>query len=72
MALSETPSDIDHLSDEERDCLENCARASEVCEWCADACEACADECERHDHDDCRLCADVLPECTDSCRNMAA
>src|SRR6056297_1398121 len=54
MSLSETVSRIDHLSDEQRDCIEICNEASQVCEWCADEClgdaemEACA-----------RLCRDV-------------
>lgn len=54
MSLSETVSKIDHLSDEQRDCIELCNQAAEVCEWCADEClgdegmENCA-----------RLCRDV-------------
>ena len=54
MPLAETVSEIDHLSDEEQDCIENCNEASAVCEWCADEClgdeemEQCA-----------RLCRDV-------------
>jgi hypothetical protein len=38
MTLTETVSDIDHLSADQRDCIENCTGASEVCEWCADEC----------------------------------
>jgi hypothetical protein len=54
MSLAETVSKIDRLSDEQRDCIENCNQASEVSEWCADRClgseemEQCA-----------RLCRDV-------------
>jgi len=54
MSLSETVSKIDRLSDEQRECIENCEEASEVCEWCADECLGDADmeECAR-------LCRDV-------------
>ena len=38
MSLTETASEIDHLNDDQRDCLENCFEATEVCEWCADEC----------------------------------
>lgn len=55
MSLSETLSDIEHLSDEQRECLENCQRAAQVCEWCADA---CADE-------------DGMGECIRLCRDVA-
>lgn len=54
MSLTETVSKIDHLSDEQRECIEICTEATEVCEWCADEClgdeemEQCA-----------RLCRDV-------------
>ena len=54
MSLTETVSKIEGLTDEERDCIENCNEAAQVCEWCADEClgsqdmEACA-----------RLCRDV-------------
>lgn len=54
MSLAETISEIDRLSDEERECIEICNEAAEVCEWCADEClgdeemETCA-----------RLCRDV-------------
>jgi len=36
MAISETISEIDHLDDDEHECIENCLQAVEVCEWCAD------------------------------------
>jgi len=54
MSLSETVSKIDSLSDEQRDCIENCNEAATVCEWCADECLGDADmeECAR-------LCRDV-------------
>lgn len=55
MALSDTLSRIDSLSDEQRECAENCLEAAETCEWCADQ---CADEGE--DMARClRLCRDV-------------
>jgi hypothetical protein len=54
MSLSETASRIDHLSDEQRECIENCLRAAQVCEWCADACLG-SEEMERC----ARLCRDV-------------
>jgi hypothetical protein len=54
MSLSEIVSRIDHLSDEQRDCIEICNEASQVCEWCAD--ESLGDaEMERC----ARLCRDV-------------
>ncbi|NIC00887.1 four-helix bundle copper-binding protein [Halobacterium sp. R2-5] len=54
MSLSETVSKIDSLSDEQRECIENCNEAAEVCEWCADEClgESDMEECAR-------LCRDV-------------
>lgn len=56
MALAETVSKIDHLSDQQRDCIEHCQEATEVCEWCADA---CVDEGEGMER--CiRLCRDVV------------
>lgn len=66
MSLAETTSEIDHLSDDERECLENCFEAAEVCEWCADEClgseemEECA-----------RLCRDVADVTTLHARFMA-
>lgn len=56
MALAETVSKIDHLSDQQRDCIERCQEATEVCEWCSDA---CVDEGEGMER--CiRLCRDVV------------
>lgn len=54
MSLSETVSRIDHLSDDQRDCIEICNEASQVCEWCADECLGDSEmaECAR-------LCRDV-------------
>ncbi|WP_132061229.1 ferredoxin [Halorussus amylolyticus] len=63
MSLAETVSKIDHLSEEERECIEICNEATEVC-------EECAEECERHDAQHCQVYAEVLTECTESCRNM--
>ncbi|SFG78339.1 hypothetical protein SAMN04488063_2927 [Halopelagius inordinatus] len=55
MSLTETASNIDHLSDEQRDCIENCFEAAEVCEWCADECIG-----EGEEMAECaRLCRDV-------------
>lgn len=54
MSLSETVSHIDHLGDEQRECIENCNEASEICEWCAD--ESLGDS----EMEECaRLCRDV-------------
>ncbi|MFC6837603.1 four-helix bundle copper-binding protein [Halomarina ordinaria] len=55
MSLTETISRNDRLSDEQRDCIDNCLSAAETCEWCADA---CIDEGEGME--ECiRLCRDV-------------
>ncbi|PSQ02620.1 four-helix bundle copper-binding protein [Halobacteriales archaeon QS_5_70_17] len=56
MALTDTISEIDHLSDDQRDCIENCLEAAEVCEWCADACA---------DH------GEGMAECIRLCRDVA-
>jgi hypothetical protein len=51
MSFTETISRIDSLSDEQRECIENCNEATQVCEWCADEClgdpdmEECARRC---------------------------
>lgn len=51
MSLAETVSRMDHLDDEQRACVENCAEVAEVAEWCAEACtgdpelEKCASLC---------------------------
>lgn len=66
MSLSETVSKIESLSDEQRDCIEICNEATEVCEWCADEClgseemEECA-----------RLCRDVADIASMHARFMA-
>jgi len=54
MSLAETVSKIDSLSDGQRECIENCNEATEVCEWCADEClgDTEMEECAR-------LCRDV-------------
>ncbi|WP_058365514.1 four-helix bundle copper-binding protein [Haloparvum sedimenti] len=54
MSLTETVDRIEGLSDDQRECIENCNEAAEASEWCADEClgdpdmERCA-----------RLCRDV-------------
>ncbi|WP_050032403.1 four-helix bundle copper-binding protein [Halorubrum halophilum] len=55
MSLSETVSRINGLSDEQRDCIENCSEASQVCEWCADEC----------------LGSEEMEECARLCRDVA-
>lgn len=54
MSFGETVSKIGGLSDEQRECIEICDEATEVCEWCADEClgETEMEECAR-------LCRDV-------------
>ena len=54
MSLAETVERIDSLSEAQRECIENCNEAAEVCEWCADECLGDPDmeECAR-------LCRDV-------------
>ena len=66
MSFSETMADVGSLSDEQRECIENCQRAAQVCEWCADACigEEGMDECIR-------LCRDVADIATLHARLMA-
>ncbi|SFR64687.1 four-helix bundle copper-binding protein [Halogeometricum limi] len=66
MSITDTLSKMDHLIEEQRDCIENCTEAAEVCEWCADEClgdeemEACA-----------RLCRDVADIASLHARLMA-
>lgn len=66
MSLSDTLSEIDRLSDEQRECVENCTEAAEVSEWSADEClgseemETCA-----------RLCRDVADVASLHARFMA-
>ncbi|MFC7070833.1 four-helix bundle copper-binding protein [Halobaculum lipolyticum] len=66
MSFTETVSRIDRLSEEQRECIEICNEAAEVCEWCADEClgdeamERCA-----------RLCRDVADLASLHARFMA-
>lgn len=55
MSLSETLSKIDSLSDDQRECIENCTEAAAVCEWCADEC----------------LGSEAMEECARRCRDVA-
>ncbi|WP_458206073.1 four-helix bundle copper-binding protein [Haladaptatus sp. NG-SE-30] len=58
---------IDHLNDEQSDCIDNCFEAAQVCEWCAD-------ECLDEDGDMARcirLCRDVADIATQHARFMA-
>lgn len=57
MSLAETVSEIDRLSEDERECIELCNQAAEVTEWCADECLGSAEmeECARQ----CRDIADL-------------
>lgn len=66
MALAETVSQIDHLNDDQRTCIEICNEATEVCEWCADEClgESEMEECAR-------LCRDVADIASLHARFMA-
>lgn len=67
MTLTDTLSEVDHLSDEERECVENCVQAVEACEWCADE---CLDEGE--EMAECiRLCRDVTDIASLNARLMA-
>jgi len=66
MSLAEAISKVDHLSDEQRECIENCNEAAEVCEWCADECLGSEDmeQCAR-------LCRDVADIASLHARFMA-
>lgn len=66
MSQSETVSDVGHLGEEQRECVENCNEATEVCEWCADEClgDAEMEECAR-------LCSDVADLASLHARFMA-
>lgn len=55
MSLAETISRIDHLSEKERECIENCNEATEIAEWCADQC----------------LGDEEMAECARLCRDVA-
>jgi len=66
MSLLETVSNIESLSDEQRDCIENCSEAAQVCEWCAD--ESLGSE----EMEECaRLCRDVADLTSMHARFMA-
>ncbi|MFD1513857.1 four-helix bundle copper-binding protein [Halomarina rubra] len=59
--------DIDHLSDDEKECLDNCLEAAQACEWCADECAGHGEEMA-----ECvRLCRDVADVATLHARFMA-
>ena len=63
MALTE----IDHVSDEMAECIDNCFEAAQACEWCADACAG-----EGEEMAEClRLCRDVADTTTLHARFMA-
>ncbi len=63
MALSQ----IDHLSEEMQNCIDNCLEAAQACEWCADECAGEGEEMAR-----CiRLCRDVSDLTTLHARFMA-
>lgn len=66
MSFAETVSRIETLSDEQRECIELCNEAVEVCEWCADAClgDEEMEECAR-------LCRDVVDLASLHARFMA-
>jgi len=66
MSLAETIDEIERLTDEQRECIENCNEAAEVCEWCADEClgDAEMEECAR-------LCRDVADLASLHARFMA-
>ncbi|RDI72966.1 four-helix bundle copper-binding protein [Halopelagius longus] len=67
MSLADTASEIEHLNDKQRECLENCFEAAETCEWCADACAG-----EGEGMAKCiRLCRDVADLTTLHARFMA-
>ena len=58
---------IDHLSERERECLDNCFEAAQTCEWCADECIGMGEGMAR-----CiRLCRDVADVATLHARTMA-
>jgi len=66
MSLAETVEKIDHLSEAERECIENCNEAAETSEWCADECvgEEGMEQCAR-------LCRDVADIASLHARFMA-
>jgi hypothetical protein len=87
LSLADTVSKIDRLSDEQRECHENCEEASAVCEWCAAECLGDADreECVRFCRDvadltslharflarDSAYSADLTAICADACEVCA-
>ena len=67
MSFADTAAKVDNLSDEQRECIENCFEAATVCEWCADACLD-----EEGDMARCiRLCRDVADHASLHARFMA-
>lgn len=44
VSLADTTADIGSLSEDERQCAENCFTAAETCEWCANECIEMGDE----------------------------
>lgn len=67
MSLPETLTEIDHLDDDERECIEICNEAAAICEWCADECAGHGEEMAR-----CiRLCRDVADIASLHARLMA-
>lgn len=63
MALSE----INHLSNEQQNCLDNCLEAAQACEWCADECAGLGEEMA-----ECiRLCRDIADIASLHARMMA-
>jgi hypothetical protein len=67
MSLSDTLAEIDHLSGDERECIEICNEAAATCEWCADRCADHGEEMAR-----CiRLCRDVADVASLHARFMA-
>ncbi|MWG34357.1 four-helix bundle copper-binding protein [Halomarina oriensis] len=59
--------DIDHLNDDQKECLDNCLEATQACEWCADECAGHGEEMA-----ECiRLCRDVADVASTHARFMA-
>ncbi|WP_435361957.1 four-helix bundle copper-binding protein [Haloarchaeobius sp. DFWS5] len=55
MSVADVRSKLDHLTDEQRECVDTCLAAAEACEWCADECAGKGEEMG-----ECiRLCRDV-------------
>ena len=66
MSLEDTLSNIDHLDDESRECVEICMEATAVCEWCADECAGSEEMAKCL-----RLCRDVADIASLHARFMA-